>query len=131
MPLMPRSTQSASCPRRDSLCAALDALETPPDGLLTDAMPMPELALPCTSLIKGDQKSLSIAAASIVAKVTRDRFMDDLAESFPRYGFEVHKGYGTVLHRQALRTFGPCPAHRMSFAPLRNFLQADQGATPE
>lgn len=110
---------------------ALDALAAPPDCLLTDAMPMPELALPCTSLIKGDQKSLSIAAASIVAKVTRDRFMNELAESFPQYGFEVHKGYGTALHRHTLSTFGPCPVHRMSFAPLRDFLHSDQETTPE
>ncbi|WP_119072586.1 ribonuclease HII [Aggregatilinea lenta] len=110
---------------------ALDALGIAPDCLLTDAMPMPELALPCTSLIKGDQKSLSIAAASIIAKVTRDRFMGEMAESFPHYGFEVHKGYGTALHRHALRTFGPCPAHRMSFAPLREVLGSDHERTPE
>ncbi|HML24737.1 MAG TPA: ribonuclease HII [Aggregatilinea sp.] len=110
---------------------ALDALDVAPDGLLTDAMPMPELPLPYTSLIKGDQKSLSIAAASIIAKVTRDRFMDELADSFPQYGFEEHKGYGTALHRHALQTFGPCPAHRMSFAPLRAVLESDRGATQE
>jgi len=97
---------------------ALANLKIPPDALLTDAMPMPELALPCTPLIRGDQKSLSIAAASIVAKVTRDHFMDDLDALFPQYGFLVHKGYGTALHQQALRQFGPCAVHRLTFAPV-------------
>jgi ribonuclease HII len=97
---------------------ALANLSIPPDALLTDAMPMPELHLPCTPLIKGDQRSLSIAAASIVAKVTRDHFMDDLDALFPQYGFLVHKGYGTALHQQALRQFGPSAVHRMTFAPV-------------
>lgn len=97
---------------------ALANLSVPPDALLTDAMPMPELHLPCTPLIKGDQRSLSIAAASIVAKVTRDHFMDELDGLFPQYGFLVHKGYGTALHQQTLRRFGPSTVHRMTFAPV-------------
>jgi ribonuclease HII len=103
---------------------ALAALSVPPDALLTDAMRLPEVRLPCTALIKGDQRSLSIAAASIVAKVTRDRFMAELDELFPQYGFRAHKGYGTLLHQQALRHFGPSAVHRLSFAPLRDLLEA-------
>lgn len=102
---------------------ALDALGVDADCLLTDSMPMPDHDLPCTPLIKGDQKSLSIAAASILAKVTRDQFMDQLADVFPKYGFREHKGYGTELHRQLLRNFGPCAAHRMSFAPIRQLIE--------
>lgn len=97
---------------------ALENLSIPPDALLTDAMALPEVHLPFTALIKGDQRSLSIAAASIIAKVTRDQFMDELDELFPHYGFSIHKGYGTLLHQQALRQYGPCPMHRMTFAPL-------------
>jgi len=98
---------------------ALEGLAVWPDALLTDAIDMPEIDLPCTSLTKGDQKSLSIAAASIIAKVTRDQFMDELDELFPQYGFLVHKGYGTTLHQYALRLYGPTPLHRMTFAPLQ------------
>lgn len=107
---------------------ALAQLEPRPDALLTDAMELPDLGLPCTSLIRGDQRSISIAAASIVAKVTRDRFMDDLESLFPEYGFRVHKGYGTALHQQALRHFGPCAAHRLTFAPIRAFASPPEEA---
>jgi ribonuclease HII len=101
---------------------ALAQLNTPPDYLLTDSVRLLDNPLPCTPLTKGDQKSLSIAAASIVAKVTRDRFMDDLDAVFPQYGFLIHKGYGTALHRDALRRFGPTDAHRRTFAPIANML---------
>lgn len=103
---------------------ALEALTVRPDALLSDAMPLPEVNLPCVPLIKGDQKSLSIAAASIAAKVTRDQFMDHLDALFPQYGFMIHKGYGTALHQHALKQFGPCNAHRMTFAPVRAILEA-------
>lgn len=108
---------------------ALEALATPPDALLVDALDVSEFGLPYTSLIRGDQRSLSIAAASILAKVVRDQFMDALDEQFPQYGFREHKGYGTGLHRSALRQFGPCPAHRLSFAPLRAEPAPSPGAT--
>ncbi len=98
---------------------ALDALHAPADALLVDAVDLTEFGLPCTPLVRGDQRSLSIAAASILAKVVRDQFMDALDAQFPTYGFREHKGYGTAHHRAALRQFGPCPAHRMTFAPLR------------
>ncbi len=111
---------------------ALDALGLEPDCMLTDSMHMPDNALPCTPLVKGDQKSLSIAAASILAKVTRDQFMDELDELFPCYGFREHKGYGTELHRQQLRNFGPCAAHRMTFEPIRDLLaNADEQSPPD
>ncbi len=105
---------------------ALGALSVQPDVLLSDAMPLPELKLPCVPLIRGDQKSLSIAAASIAAKVTRDQFINQLDELFPQYGFMIHKGYGTALHQRALQQFGPCHAHRMTFAPIRAILEARQ-----
>ena len=97
---------------------ALAALTVSCDVLLIDALDLPAVPLPFVSLIKGDQRALSIAAASIIAKVTRDAFMTDLDRVFPQYGFRVHKGYGTPLHQQALRHFGPCTMHRMTFAPL-------------
>ncbi|MBN1562220.1 MAG: ribonuclease HII [Anaerolineae bacterium] len=97
---------------------ALDQLSVKPAALLTDSMHFPEAKLPYTSLIKGDQKSLSIAAASILAKVSRDHFMIELDEPFPAYKFGQHKGYGTELHRLALREHGPCVMHRQTFAPV-------------
>jgi ribonuclease HII len=106
---------------------ALSHLSTQPDALLIDALRLPEVALPCTALTKGDQKSLSIAAASIVAKVIRDQFMDQMDEYYPQYGFLVHKGYGTPLHQHALRQFGPTDIHRRSFAPIQALLNEHPG----
>lgn len=106
---------------------ALDKLSIWPDALLTDVVQIPGLDLPCTPLVKGDQKSLSIAAASIVAKVLRDQHMNELDQLFPHYGFLVHKGYGTALHQQALRHFGPSTVHRMTFAPMQA-LQPGKGS---
>ncbi|MBK7950548.1 MAG: ribonuclease HII [Deltaproteobacteria bacterium] len=88
------------------------------DHLLVDARTVPGIDVPQTSIIKGDQKDASIAAASIVAKVHRDALMVRLAERHPAYGFERHMGYGTAEHVAALERFGPCPAHRRSFAPV-------------
>jgi ribonuclease HII len=97
--------------------AATRALETlAPDYLLTDALLFRELELPQTSLIKGDQRSLSIAAASVLAKTSRDALMRELEEQVPGYGFARHKGYGTYIHRQAIRTLGVCAEHRKSFS---------------
>jgi ribonuclease HII len=90
-----------------------------PAFLLLDAINWPQLALPHRALVRGDQQSLSIAAASIVAKVTRDQLMTDLDRHYPNYGFASHKGYGTAAHRAALAAYGMTPAHRASFAPLR------------
>ncbi len=105
---------------------AIDQLAVPPDALLTDALRLPRSSLPCFPIIKGDQRSLSIAAASIVAKVTRDHHMAELDNLYPQYGFRLHKGYGTLLHRRMLQQFGPCPEHRTSYAPVRALLPPSQ-----
>lgn len=88
--------------------------------LLVDARTVPGVELPQTSIIKGDQKDASIAAASIVAKVHRDTYMEALGRRYPAYGFEQHMGYGTAAHMAALELHGPCPVHRRSFAPVEN-----------
>lgn len=91
-----------------------------PDICLVDGnYKIPQLKLPQEAIIDGDAKSASIAAASILAKVTRDRIMDEYALEYPGYGFEKHKGYGTKAHLEALKKLGPCPIHRRSFAPVR------------
>jgi ribonuclease HII len=100
---------------------ALQQLISPPAHLLLDAMLLPEEDLPQTKLIKGDARSLSIAAASILAKTTRDAHMVLMDEQYPGYGFARHKGYGTRIHQEALIRLGPCPIHRRSFAPVRIF----------
>ncbi len=97
-----------------------------PTHLLIDYLPLPESGLPCTALVKGDARSLSIAAASIVAKVSRDRLMRALDEMYPHYGFGAHKGYGTVLHRRALERLGPSPIHRRSFRPVAECVRGVQ-----
>lgn len=108
---------------RASLCAmaeAIGALSPAPGVALIDGNRVPHPA-PCTAIaiVKGDARSLSIAAASIIAKVTRDRLMLDYATLYPEYGFERHMGYGTPEHMDTLRRHGPCPLHRRSFAPVR------------
>jgi ribonuclease HII len=94
---------------------ALQALELAPKHLLLDYLFLPEVDLPQTSLIKGDCRSLSIAAASVLAKTARDARLVKLEEEYPGYGFARHKGYGTAAHRAALQRLGPCPQHRRSF----------------
>jgi ribonuclease HII len=111
---------------RKAMALALQALSPPADHLLLDYLSLPDLSLPQHSLPKGDARVLSIAAASIVAKVSRDRMMVDLDTHLPGYGFAQHKGYGTAQHRAALAALGPSPAHRLSFAPLRRL--ADDGS---
>ena len=96
--------------------AALGA--PPPDLALVDGNPVKGLPIPHRAIVKGDASSLSIAAASIVAKVTRDRWMDAQDDLYPGYGFSRHKGYGTREHLDALRRFGPCPIHRRTFGPV-------------
>ena len=97
---------------------AVDALEVEPTMVLIDGLPVPNYPYPHEGIVKGDSKSLSIATASIFAKVTRDRLMREAAKEFPEYGFERHKGYGTKAHLEALRKYGPCPIHRRSFQPV-------------
>lgn len=94
---------------------AVNALEISPAFCLVDGNRDPGLTIPMETIIKGDNLSASIAAASILAKVSRDDVMLAMAEQYPQYGFEVHKGYGTKRHYAALEEFGPCPIHRQSF----------------
>jgi ribonuclease HII len=101
---------------------ALQSLTPRPDYLLLDAITLPRVSIPQKPLIKGDCRSHSIAAASILAKVTRDRIMLELHEQFPSYHFHKHKGYGTKEHLVLLREYGPCEAHRKSFQPVASLL---------
>lgn len=103
---------------RRALAQAIGNLKPPPDYLLLDYFSLPEVGLPQQGIPHGDGRVLSIAAASIVAKVTRDRMMLELEARFPGYGFARHKGYGTQEHAAALARLGPCPLHRLSFAPV-------------
>ena len=98
---------------------ALALLDTPPELVLIDAVRLPPLGYPQRAIIKGDRRSASIAAASIVAKVHRDRLMAEWDRHYPGYGFAEHKGYGTNTHQAALRRYGPCPLHRMRFVNVR------------
>ena len=99
---------------------ALSALKKKPDFIVLDGkFLIPNVSYKQKAIIHGDQKIFSIAAASIVAKVTRDRIMLEFHERFPEYGFNKHKGYGTRLHLERLKKYGPCPIHRKSFAPVR------------
>lgn len=102
---------------------AIKQLEPQPDLLLVDGRGLPGVSLPQRAIVKGDRSCASIAAASIVAKVVRDRLMVELDEQYPGYGFAHHKGYGTKEHLARLFEHGPCPEHRRSFAPVRAALQ--------
>ena len=103
---------------REAMARALVDLGEQPEHLLIDHLPLPEIPLPQTVLTRGDARVLSIAAASVIAKVARDHMMGDLDEHHPGYGFARHKGYGTPQHRTALTHLGPCPSHRFSYAPV-------------
>jgi ribonuclease HII len=103
-----------------AMARAVAGLSRQPDYVLVDGnMLPPGLACPAEAIVAGDSLSVSIAAASIIAKVTRDRLMARVGRAFPDYGFERHMGYSTAEHFEALRTHGPCPHHRQSFAPVR------------
>jgi ribonuclease HII len=101
---------------RLAACRAVEKLAQLPMHILLDYLHLPEVGIPQTALIKGDCRSLSIAAASILAKTARDAQMCELDRLYPGYGFSAHKGYGTLQHRGALRQLGPCPQHRLSFS---------------
>lgn len=101
-----------------AMARAVEGLGVVVDHCLVDGLAVPGFGWPHDGVVKGDGKSLSIAAASIIAKVARDRRMLGYAEVHPGYGFEKHKGYGTKLHLEALGRLGPCPIHRRSFAPV-------------
>jgi len=108
---------------RQAMGRAIAQLAPPPDFLLVDYLSLPELSTSHQkSITRGDALSLSIAAASIVAKITRDRLMVELGARYPGYGFARHKGYGTPQHRESLARLGPSPIHRLSFAPMRLML---------
>jgi ribonuclease HII len=98
---------------------ALAQLQPPPEHVLLDGRAVRTLQLPQTALVRGDARSYSIAAASVLAKIARDRMMLDFHERWPMYGFAEHKGYGTAAHLAALAAHGPCPIHRRSFAPVQ------------
>jgi len=108
---------------RKAMCSAVEHLPCPPNFLLIDHVRLPELDLPQKSIIRGDSLSLSIACASIVAKVTRDRIMVALDEVYPGYGFARHKGYATREHLSQLRRLGVCPIHRRCFATVRGCIR--------
>lgn len=99
---------------------AISKLSVSPDILLNDAVTIPQITIPQVPIIKGDAKSISIGAASIIAKVTRDRLMADYDMVFPEYGFASNKGYGSAQHIEAIKKYGPCPIHRRSF--IGNFI---------
>ncbi len=100
---------------KEAMMQAILALPFAPDHVLIDAVKLPKLRLPQTAIVHGDATSLSIAAASIVAKVTRDREMVEMAKIYPGYAFESNKGYGTQAHYEGLAALGPCPIHRKTF----------------
>jgi ribonuclease HII len=113
---------------RQSMLRALEGLPCKPDLLLIDALALPDIDAGWSqrAMIHGDALSVSIAAASIIAKVERDRLMDGYHESYPAYGFGHNRGYCTPDHKRALIEHGPCPIHRRSFAPVRSFLEGRQ-----
>ncbi len=102
-----------------AMIEALAKLLPQPQHVLVDGRPVKSMTLPQTALVKGDSRSYSIAAASVLAKVTRDRMMFEFDTQFPGYGFAIHKGYGVPQHLAAIEQLGPCAIHRRSFAPLR------------
>lgn len=99
----------------EAMCEAIGTLSVMPQILLNDAVKIPQVLIPQIPIVHGDARSMSIAAASVIAKVTRDRLMVEYDAVYPEYGFEKHKGYGTADHYAALKKYGPCPIHRKSF----------------
>lgn len=104
----------------EAMRTAIHKLSVTPDTLLNDAVTIPMVDIKQVPIIKGDAKSQSIAAASIVAKVTRDHLMEEYDKLYPEYGFAKHKGYGTAAHIKAIKEYGPCPIHRRTF--IKNFI---------
>ncbi len=107
---------------RLAMTRAIEALSPQPDALIIDAVRLPKVNLPQSVFFFADSISLSVAAASIIAKVTRDRLMVELDAHYPRYDFARHKGYGTRIHQVALQSIGPCEIHRRSFKPISALL---------
>lgn len=94
---------------------AVNGMSIKPDYVMIDGNSIKNMDLPHCTIVKGDAKSISIAAASVLAKVSRDRFITEIAKKYPEYGFEKHKGYGTALHNESILKYGPCPVHRKTF----------------
>jgi len=107
---------------KEAMIDAIYGLELKPHHVLVDAMPL-NIDVPTTSIIKGDAKSLSIAAASVIAKVTRDRMMDEIDKEFPEYGFKNHKGYPTKAHIEAIKKHGVIDGYRKSYGPVKEILE--------
>ena len=105
---------------KQAMREAVASLDPKPNMALVDAVTIEDLGIEQKAFVKGDAKSMSIAAASIVAKVKRDEFMEEMDELYPEYGFKSNKGYGTKAHMDALREYGPCPIHRLSFLKFLN-----------
>lgn len=101
---------------------AVSKLSQQPDFVIIDGNPVKSMPYPNKSIVKGDAKCAAIAAASIIAKVHRDRLMCQYAEMYPEYGFDLHKGYGTAAHLTAIEKYGPCPIHRKTFSPIKEML---------
>ncbi len=108
---------------REAMLSAIHQLKIKPEFLLVDAMPM-EIDIPMRSIIKGDAQSVSIAAASIIAKTTRDAYMVEMDKLFPEYNFKQHKGYGTKEHIEAITKFGITPIHRRTYEPVKSILRS-------
>lgn len=106
---------------KKGMLEAINKLKVKPDHCLIDAMPLNELEIPHTSIIHGDARCASVAAASIIAKVTRDDYMEKMDIKYPNYGFKNHKGYGTKAHMEALEKYGPCKIHRKTYAPVSKY----------
>ncbi len=106
---------------KKGMLEAVEKLKIKPEHVLIDAMPLNELSIPHTSIIHGDALSASIGAASVIAKVTRDTFMEKMDFKYPNYGFKNHKGYCTKEHLEALEKYGPCEIHRKSFSPVAKY----------
>ena len=101
---------------------AIESMDLTPTYVLSDAMPLSELGIPFLSIIKGDSKSATIAAASIIAKVERDNYMVELSKEYPEYGYEKHKGYPTKMHLEALNKYGVTKHYRKTYAPVYNLI---------
>jgi ribonuclease HII len=108
---------------KEAMLSAIKQLKIKPDFLLIDAMPL-EIDIPLKSIIKGDQLSVSIAAASIIAKTTRDKYMEEMDKIFPMYGFKNHMGYGTKEHLEAIKEYGITPIHRKTYEPVKSMLKS-------
>ncbi|MBE0700828.1 MAG: ribonuclease HII [Acholeplasmataceae bacterium] len=108
---------------REAMLSAIGQLKVKPEFVLIDAMPIMALGIPNQSIIKGDAKSISIAAASIIAKTTRDAYMEEMDKLFPQYHFKKNKGYGTKDHLDAIRRYGITPIHRKTYEPIKSLLK--------